>query len=74
MKFNEIKIGDRVEDAWYWFWGVGVVKAILKTKVKVLFPSVGSFVSSWNGFRTEIVPYDKSHCQFLRRHHETNSE
>jgi len=46
------KVGDRVCDRW-WPWRVGVVRAVLKTRIRV-------------EFATEAVTYDKAHLQFLQ--------
>ena len=53
MKKDELKIGLTVSDRWFEDWGFGVIKEILKTRVKIKFQ---------NG---ELVTYDYPHLQFL---------
>ena len=47
------KVGDRVSDRW-WPWRVGVVRAVLQTRIKVEFVM-------------EAVTYDNAHCKYLEK-------
>ena len=47
------KVGDRVCDRW-WPWRVGVVRAVLKTRMQV-------------EFARETWTYDKAHCKYLEK-------
>lgn len=48
-------VGAKVEDAWYWHWGLGVVRRVTKRGVHVWFVHAG------------LVKYDTQHArQFLR--------
>lgn len=52
---DELEIGDRVEDRWFRWWGPGVVKKILRTRVYVQFSR-------------ELVKYDIPHARrFLEK-------
>lgn len=62
MKFNEIKYNMRVEDSWYWEWGIGVVKHKGRNYVRVLFSNPDSIHCN----SQKEVTYDRSHTQFLR--------
>lgn len=49
------KKGDKVYDRWYPYWGIGIVKSILKTRIKVEFSS------------SEVLTYDIPHLKFLAK-------
>lgn len=73
MKLNEMKVGQKVEDSWYPEIGEGIVKKVLKTRVKIYFQRLEPYMSSHNalrclafGIEDGIVTYDKAHCQFLQ--------
>jgi hypothetical protein len=53
MKLKEFKIGMKVYDRW-WSDKTGVVKDILKTRVKIKF-------------KDDLTTYDLAHLQFLER-------
>lgn len=53
MKLEQLKVKQRVYDRW-WYWKVGRVTKVLKTRVHVEFD---------NG----VAVYDRAHCQFLER-------
>lgn len=55
MRYEDIKLGQKVADYWFLDWGTGVVKAILKTRVVVWFPG-------------RTVTYDKAHLRFIEDH------
>ena len=55
MKFDDIKIGTKVVDRWFWDWGKGIITKKLKTVCHINFSNEG------------LVIFDKSHCQFLER-------
>ena len=57
MKFNELKLNQKVYDRWYPDWGVGKVDNILSTRVFVNFP-----------YPKGMMKYDKEHVQFLEKH------
>jgi hypothetical protein len=52
VKREDLRVGQRVADRWFLEWGVGVVERVLKTRVKIRFPS-------------ETRTYDLAHLQFL---------
>ncbi len=59
MKHEEFEVGQKVIDRWfslrpYGHWGIGTVKAVLKTRVKIFFPTLG-----------ELKTYDIPHLIFL---------
>lgn len=53
MNINEFKVGMRISDSWYGYWGTGTVRKVLKTRVVIGFT---------NG---NVMTYDKQHLQFL---------
>ena len=55
---SELRVGQRVYDRWFSHWGEGIVRAVMKTRVKIEFFYVG-----WREDRN--MTYDKAHCQFL---------
>ena len=55
MKFNNLHIGMKVVDRWFWDWGIGTITKKLKTVCHINFSNKG------------LVVFDKSHCQFLNR-------
>jgi hypothetical protein len=54
MRFNELKVGQKVSDSWFPSWGTGKVTILLKTRVMIKF-------------RNANITYDKGHVQFLSR-------
>lgn len=56
MKFNTLKIGEKVSDRWFGEWGTGKVVKLLKTRVYILFQGA-----------TVPTVYDKAHVQFLQK-------
>ena len=52
MKRDDVKVGSRVVDRWYRWWGSGIVKAVLKTRIKVQFTD-------------HMLTYDVPHLRFL---------
>jgi hypothetical protein len=54
MKFNELKVGQKVSDTWFPDWGTGTVSILLKTRVVIKYPHMNT-------------TYDKSHVKFLSR-------
>lgn len=48
-------------DRWYRDWGLGVVKAVLKTRVRVRFQNVPWRWADANG----LVTYDRAHQRYL---------
>ena len=67
MKKSELKIGMRVEDSWYPDAGKGIVKEILKTRVKIKFPNIPQpHILLWNA-KNNLLTYDNAHCVFLRK-------
>jgi hypothetical protein len=73
MKTTEFKVGDVVEDSWYADAGTGVIKEILKTRMKIYFERA-TFGLNYHCplFRNVsddgLLTYDKSHYQFLRKY------
>jgi hypothetical protein len=61
MKFQDIKVGDMVQDRCYPEKYYGKVIKKLKTRIKI------------NTSRDGIITYDKSHVQFLDRMSNLNS-
>lgn len=59
MKKSEIKEGMIVEDSWYPILGTGIVKSVLKTRVKILFPN------SKDTDRDGLTTYDNAHVRYL---------
>lgn len=55
LKYDEIRIGQFVEDTWFWDWGIGKVKEIRKTIIKIDFSVIG------------LITFDIPHLQFLKR-------
>jgi len=55
MKINELEVGMKVVDSWYWSWGIGTVRKVLKTRVVIAFT---------NG---TVLTYDKPHLGYLSR-------
>ncbi len=55
MKFDDIKVGNKVYDSWYPDWGIGEVVKLFKTTVHIEFGNRGKSI------------YDKAHVQFLGR-------
>lgn len=47
-----MKLGDKVYDRWYIWWGIGVVTKVMKTRVRIRFG-------------LEERTYDRAHFQFL---------
>ena len=66
MKMNEIKWGMKVEDTWFWDWGIGVVKKKGKTRVVIQFANPDPQHSTVE----KEVTYDKEHVQFLKEYKE----
>lgn len=71
MKLNELEVGQKVEDTWFMEVGTGTVMKVLKTRAKIHFQRLESYMSNHptlSRFATEdgIVTYDKAHCQFLK--------
>jgi hypothetical protein len=61
------KKGQKVEDTWYSELGMGVVKEVLKTRIKIYFPSLKHIVV--NAFWPDnkgLITYDQDHYQFLK--------
>lgn len=59
MKIREMKKGQKVEDRWYWDWGIGIVQVVKKTVVYVKFcHAIG------------VIKYDAGHTQFLKEVYE----
>jgi hypothetical protein len=52
MKISEMKPGQKVCDRWYWDWGIGIVRRVLKTVAYIQFGH-------------ETIKYDAAHTQFL---------
>jgi hypothetical protein len=52
MKFEELKLGQKVYDFWFSDLGTGSVIAILKTRAIIWFPE-------------KTLTYDKAHVRFL---------
>jgi hypothetical protein len=52
MKLQQMKRGRRVVDRWWPEWGTGVVKKVLKTRVRIDFAGT-------------LRTYDLAHLQFL---------
>jgi hypothetical protein len=50
----KFKVGDKVYDTWWPYWGLGKVVLVLKTRVKVKFSE-------------HMFVYDKAHCKFLKK-------
>jgi hypothetical protein len=72
VKTNEFKVGDVVEDSWYPDAGTGVVKEILKTRMKIYFERAAlqcnyRYTLFCNAADDGVLTYDKSHYQFLRK-------
>lgn len=67
MKKNELKIGMRVEDSWYPDAGKGIVKEILKTRVKIKFPNIPKSHILLINAKNNLLTYDNAHCVFLRK-------
>ncbi len=64
-------VGQEVEDTWYFELGKGVVKKVLKTRIKVYFERLNNInylhtlgLDAANG----LVTYDKPHYKFLKKH------
>lgn len=47
-----MKVGQKVYDRWWPWWGIGKVTKVFKTRVRVEFPN-------------KTLTYDKAHLQFL---------
>lgn len=59
--------GQKVEDTWYFELGTGIIKEVLKTRIKIYFPrlehiNVPAFCPDEKG----LITYDKAHYRFLR--------
>jgi len=71
MKKTKFKVGDVVEDSWYADAGTGVVKEILKTRMKIYFEHATLENHHCSLFRYAsddgLLTYDKAHYQFLRK-------
>lgn len=67
MKKSELKIGMRVEDSWYPDAGRGIVKEILKTRVKIKFPNIPKSHFLLLCAKNNLLTYDNAHCIFLRK-------
>jgi hypothetical protein len=71
MKKTEFKVGDVVEDSWYAHAGTGIIKEILKTRIKIYFMRATLENHHCLLFRNAsddgLLTYDKSHYQFLRK-------
>jgi len=69
------KVGDKLIDTWYAHAGTGVIKEILKTRMKIYFERATFENHHCSLFRYAsddgILTYDKSHYQFLT--HENHS-
>ena len=73
MKTTEFKVGDVVEDSWYADAGTGVIKEILKTRMKIYFERATfglDYHCSLFRYASDdgLLTYDKSHYQFLRKY------
>lgn len=55
MHISQVKRRQKLIDRWYPDWGIARVKAVLKTRVRLLFPG------------GRLLTYDKAHVQFLER-------
>lgn len=67
MKAADITPNMKVKDRWYPEAGIGIVKSVLKTRVKVFFnnAAIGVRPPVLTGHRDGVVTYDNSHVQFL---------
>ena len=69
MKAHPFKIGQQVEDTWYQEAGTGIVKEILKTRIKIYFRrlDVDHVVCALTMNAVDgMLTYDKSHYKFLK--------
>lgn len=74
MRELKFKKGDAVEDSWYPEAGHGLIKQVLKTRMKVYFEraTLDHFVSYLFRYAKDgIVTYDKPHYQFLKKYERT---
>lgn len=61
-------VGQKVQDTWYIEMGIGIIKSVLKTRIKICFPHLnnsGANCPIWpddNG----LVTYDVPHYKFLK--------
>lgn len=69
MRKSDLSIGMKVSDSWYDMLGVGYVKEILKTRVKIQFTCGDRHLSRYGFGSTSngIVTYDNAHVRFLRK-------
>lgn len=72
MRKLKFKKGDIVEDSWYPEAGTGIIKEVLKTRMKIFFEraTLEHFVSYLFRYakNSGIVTYDKPHYQFLKKY------
>jgi hypothetical protein len=69
MKNNKFKVGQKVEDSWYGEAGIGIIKSILKTQMKIYFRrlDVDHVVCPLTRNSVDgMLTYDRSHYQFLK--------
>lgn len=59
MKFDDIKVGQRVKDYLFGQFRIGKVIKKLKTRVKIVY--------NFNCFSKDEVTYDEAHIQFLTK-------
>jgi hypothetical protein len=60
------KKGQKVEDTWYSELGTGVVKKVLKTRIKIYFPRLEHLNISNFWPKKGLITYDRAHYQFLK--------
>lgn len=60
------KKGQKVEDTWYFELGTGVVKEVLKTRIKILFPRLEHLNIPTFWPKKGLITYDRTHYQFLK--------
>jgi hypothetical protein len=61
------KKGQKVEDSWYIELRTGIVKEVLKTRIKIYFPRLKHIVVNtfWPDYKG-LITYDRAHYQFLK--------
>lgn len=55
LKYIDVKVGEAVIDTWFPYWGCGIIRKKLKTRIHIDFSSKG------------MVVFDIPHLQFLEK-------
>ena len=59
--------GQKVEDTWYIELGTGIIKEVLKTRIKIYFPRLEHImVNAFWPDKKGLIIYDKAHSRFLK--------